>query len=145
MGKDTYICRTNKKKKTAGSWLLQTQFSLSSFYPSREICECVQIETALSERHCILKQGHGVFITLSRSIHVTLTQLGQNTWGLLSAMPRREGNRSLCSQGYNSHTTGGYQPSIMTLIENKLVRSELEVVIWSRSVVLETTSTVKLK
>lgn len=28
----------------------------------------VQIEIALSGRHCILKQGHDVFITLSRSI-----------------------------------------------------------------------------
>lgn len=57
---------------------------------------CVQIETALSGRHCILKHGHDVCITLSRSIHVTLTQPGQNTQGLPSTMPKKEGDRLLC-------------------------------------------------
>lgn len=90
---------------------------------------CVQIETALSGRHCILKQGHDVVITLSRSIHVTLTQLGQNTRGLLSTMQDRKViARSLFPRLQLTHYRG-YQPSIRILIENKSVRSELEVII----------------
>lgn len=77
---------------------------------------CVQIETALSGRHCILKQGHDVFITLSRSIHVTLTQPGQNTQGLPSTLPRQEGDLTLSVP--HTHNRG-YQPSMRTLIESK--------------------------
>lgn len=77
----------------------------------------VQVETALSERHCILKQGHDVIITFSRSVHVTLTQPGQNTWGLLSTMPGQEGDRcSLFPRLQFTHYRG-CKPSIKTLID----------------------------
>lgn len=48
---------------------------------------CVQTETALSGRHCILKQGHNIFITLSRSIEV---EAGLITQGLPSTMQRQK-------------------------------------------------------
>lgn len=56
----------------------------------------------------------------------------------------REVGASLFPRLWFTHYRG-YQPSIMSLIENKSVRREIEVVIWSRSVVSETTSTVKWK
>lgn len=99
---------------------------------------CVQIKTALGGRHCILKQGHDVFITLSRSIHVILTQPHE----VCCQLCRKVIAHSLLPKIQFTHYRG-YQPSIMNLIKKTSVRSELEVVIWSRSVVLETTSTVK--
>lgn len=73
--------REREREEEAGSQLLQTQFCYNFFTPRERSVNvfCVQIETALSGRHCILKQGHDVFITLSRSIHVTMSQPGQNT------------------------------------------------------------------
>lgn len=38
---------------------------------------CVQTETALSGRHCILKQGHDVFITLNQ-VHILYTDPGRS-------------------------------------------------------------------
>lgn len=104
---------------------------------------CVQIETDLSGRHCVLKHCHDVFLTLSRSLRVTVTEYTRSAvdyaktgrWSLaLSLLPKLQ---------FTLYR--GYQPSIVTLIENKSVRSELEVVIRSRSVVLKTTSTVRWK
>ena len=71
----------------------------------RVICE--QIGIALSGRHCILKQGHNSFITLSRSTHRTLTQPGPNTWGLRTTMPRQEGDRLLSVPKVTVHTLQG--------------------------------------
>lgn len=127
----TWKGRQKKKKKLEVNYCKHKTICYHFIPQERSVnVFCVQIETALSGRHCILKQGHDVFITLSRSIHVTLTQPGQNTRGLRSTMPRQEGDRSLSVPKFpNSHTTGGISLSIMNLIENKSVRSELEVVI----------------
>lgn len=86
---------------------------------------CVQIKTALRGRHCILKQGHDVFITLSRSIHVILTKPHE----VCCQLCRKVIAHSLLPKIQFTHYRG-YQPSIMTLIKKTSVRSELEVVIW---------------
>lgn len=71
MGGIQYNCSTKKEKKKkldvnyckhniVYHFILPLKRDVNVF--------CVQTETALSGRHCILKQGQDVFITLSRSI-----------------------------------------------------------------------------
>ncbi len=104
----------------------------------------VQVATALSGRHCILKQGHDVIITFSRSIHINIDPT-RSEYMRSAVNYARAGRWSLPlfpSLQFTHYR--GRKPSSKTLID-KSERSELEVVIGLWSVVLETTSAVKWK
>lgn len=146
MGKDAYICRTNKKKKKQ-SWklIIANTIQFVIILPLERdlwMCadrNCPEWKALYTEarswcfHHIIQVHTRNIDPTRSEYMRSAVRYAKTGRWSL-ALFPRLQ----------FTHYRG-YQPSIMTLIENKSVRSELEVVIWSRSVVLETTSTVKLK